>query len=230
MECSKHRFRATGTDLWRCSKLQKINWTVFLHFRDDACRLWKAIATLIQEVVTIHYKLDDDVTNDTELQAWIWMRMAFLWERATSTSITSFQGTCQCVTSLFMFLPAWCSRVRVSMPPWPLDWWMWQASLPTLHRWCASHHQRRKMRRLWSQSWIRFLASLSLLTRLLWCMCCHNLPRTRWERSIEKRILWPLLANIPLNIVHWLFPSNLVSNGSWKHFSHTESKILQGDD
>ena len=43
---------------------------MFLYFRDDARRLWQAIATFIQEVITIHYKSDGDVTNDTELQAW----------------------------------------------------------------------------------------------------------------------------------------------------------------
>lgn len=108
-------------------------------------------------------------------------RMAFLLERATS--ITSIQGAWQRVNSLLMCLRAWYSRVRASMPPWTLDWWTWQASFPTLHQWCASRHQPRKMKRLWSPSWTRFLISLSLLTRLLWCMCCHNLPRMRWERS-----------------------------------------------
>ena len=43
---------------------------MFLYFRDDARRLWQAIATFIQDVIAIHYKSDGDVTNDTELQAW----------------------------------------------------------------------------------------------------------------------------------------------------------------
>jgi len=40
-------------------------------FRDDALRLWKAIASFIQKVISLHYKSDDDVVKDTELQAWV---------------------------------------------------------------------------------------------------------------------------------------------------------------
>jgi len=40
-------------------------------FRDDALRLWKAITTFIQEVLSLYYKSDDDVVKDTELQAWV---------------------------------------------------------------------------------------------------------------------------------------------------------------
>ena len=39
--------------------------------RDDALRLWKAILAFIQEVIVIHYKTDNDVVKDTELQAWL---------------------------------------------------------------------------------------------------------------------------------------------------------------
>ena len=49
----------------------KLTGVVSFVFRDDARRLWKAIVTFIQEVIAIHYKSDDDITNDTELQAWI---------------------------------------------------------------------------------------------------------------------------------------------------------------
>lgn len=40
-------------------------------FRDDALCLWKAIETFIREVLSISYKSDDDVSNDTELQTWV---------------------------------------------------------------------------------------------------------------------------------------------------------------
>ena len=40
-------------------------------FRDDSLRLWKAISTFIQEVISIHYKSDDGVVKDNELQAWV---------------------------------------------------------------------------------------------------------------------------------------------------------------
>ena len=44
---------------------------IFVIVRDDALRLWKAITSFIQEVISIHYKSDDDVAKDTELQAWV---------------------------------------------------------------------------------------------------------------------------------------------------------------
>ena len=33
--------------------------------------MWKAITTFIQTVISVHYRSDDDVAKDTELQAWI---------------------------------------------------------------------------------------------------------------------------------------------------------------
>lgn len=41
------------------------------YYRDDALCLWKAIETFIREVLSISYKSDDDVSNDTELQTWV---------------------------------------------------------------------------------------------------------------------------------------------------------------
>ena len=39
--------------------------------RDDALRLWQAVATFIKEVIAIYYKSDDDVAKDEEIQAWV---------------------------------------------------------------------------------------------------------------------------------------------------------------
>ncbi|XP_022800953.1 allene oxide synthase-lipoxygenase protein-like [Stylophora pistillata] len=41
------------------------------YFRDDALRLWSAITTFVKEVIILYYTSDDDVSKDSELQAWI---------------------------------------------------------------------------------------------------------------------------------------------------------------
>ncbi|KAJ7385199.1 hypothetical protein OS493_017576 [Desmophyllum pertusum] len=41
------------------------------HYRDDALRVWKAIKEYITDILKVYYHSDDDIKQDTELQAWI---------------------------------------------------------------------------------------------------------------------------------------------------------------
>ena len=149
--------------------------------RDDALRLWKAILAFIQEVIVIHYKTDNDVVKDTELQAWLQdaQENGFpLGERGIKgdhelpKSLATIDQLVHVLTCIVFTCS--CQQAAVNF-----DSWMLQVLFPILLIWCVARLQPRKTKLLWNPSWRRSQTSLRLPIKLLSCMWQLNLPKMR---------------------------------------------------
>ena len=149
--------------------------------RDDALRLWKAILAFIQEVIVIHYKTDNDVVKDTELQAWLQdaQENGFpLGERGIKGDheLPKSLATIDQLVHVLTCIVFTCSCQQAAVNFGLMDV---AGFIPNTPHLSVARLQPRKTKLLWNPSWRRSQTSLRLPIKLLSCMWQLNLPKMR---------------------------------------------------